>query len=664
MVGKISIVLLLIFFAFLYFHNATVDIFGGDTGDLVTAALVGGVAHPPGYPLFLLFGRVLGSLPLPLLPVTKVAMVSIFASLTSLYLIYKIIGLFEKNLYFRLLTPAIIGLTYLFWLYAEIPEVFALNMTLSLSVIFFSLKYERTKEFKHLLLGTFLFGLGLSNHHTVIFTLPFCLVALGHAKKSFLNLRWKILLVPLVGFLGLIPYGYLLLASSMNPPVNWNHIHTLEGLIRHFLRADYGTFSAGAFQQPISEVKFIILKTYLDSLFRTITIPVLIISIIGFVRGIIKEKSFSTTTIAVFLISGPFFLAYAGFPIIDYFVQGLSERFYIFSFTMLMLFFPFGIRAIYIFFQNTFSKKIYTSVLISIFALIPVLLFIANYGRTDLSKTKIGTNFAKQYLNSLPKGAIFVVSGDTRSFNTWYAYYVLGVRRDIQLIQYGEFALRNPLLEAEKNKIKSEVGIRGTDLFLNAVLSLSKDRPIYSSIKFKIPEKNYQWVPVGIGYKLYGKSDLPTRDEYVKLINNSLRGITIPYVNSLSSAEKTLILRSIPSYYSTSMSLIGDTYFNVYTDVSSARRYYNFSKFIDPTDPSSYIGLSKVSLLQNKCQEAETNAKKAIELIPIAFEGYVLWYKSAAECYKDKKRAAMIEQVFEHKFNTNIEELHKILKKY
>ena len=36
---------------------------GGDSGELIAAAVTGGVAHPPGYPLFLLLGRLAGAVP-------------------------------------------------------------------------------------------------------------------------------------------------------------------------------------------------------------------------------------------------------------------------------------------------------------------------------------------------------------------------------------------------------------------------------------------------------------------------------------------------------------------------------------------------------------------------------------------------------------------------
>src|SRR3989344_8286706 len=43
----------------LYLKNLTRDIYAGDLGDLVTAAYVFGVPHPPGYALFTLLGSIL-----------------------------------------------------------------------------------------------------------------------------------------------------------------------------------------------------------------------------------------------------------------------------------------------------------------------------------------------------------------------------------------------------------------------------------------------------------------------------------------------------------------------------------------------------------------------------------------------------------------------------
>src|SRR5215510_4781276 len=49
--------------AVLYWQTAAWDIVVGDSAEFTTIALTGGVAHPPGYPLLMLLGRLFSWLP-------------------------------------------------------------------------------------------------------------------------------------------------------------------------------------------------------------------------------------------------------------------------------------------------------------------------------------------------------------------------------------------------------------------------------------------------------------------------------------------------------------------------------------------------------------------------------------------------------------------------
>src|ERR1700726_5206660 len=52
----------------LYFLTAARDIVVGDCPELITAAVILGVAHPPGYPLFTMLGHFFSQLPLGPIP--------------------------------------------------------------------------------------------------------------------------------------------------------------------------------------------------------------------------------------------------------------------------------------------------------------------------------------------------------------------------------------------------------------------------------------------------------------------------------------------------------------------------------------------------------------------------------------------------------------------
>jgi len=72
----ISIGLFFLFFI-VYILNSSRSIYAGDVGDLVSAAAVGGVAHPPGYPLFTFLGFILTHLHLGSSPAFQVGLISV-----------------------------------------------------------------------------------------------------------------------------------------------------------------------------------------------------------------------------------------------------------------------------------------------------------------------------------------------------------------------------------------------------------------------------------------------------------------------------------------------------------------------------------------------------------------------------------------------------------
>ena len=129
---------------------------GSDGGDLITAAATGGIAHPSGYPLFLLLARFFQLLPVSSLAFRTNLMSAFFAVLTAL-LVYKIV---HRYLLLELGegTASIAGLSAgyatglspLFWSQAVITEVYTLHAFLTALVLYTLLTWESTRQSKHL----------------------------------------------------------------------------------------------------------------------------------------------------------------------------------------------------------------------------------------------------------------------------------------------------------------------------------------------------------------------------------------------------------------------------------------------------------------------------------------------------------------------------------
>ena len=88
--------------AMLFLLFLAAGIYGGDSGDLVTAAVVRGVPHPPGYPLYTLLGHILTHVPFGT-PAWQVGLLSLMPHAIVVSLVFAIVRRETGKLY-----PAII----------------------------------------------------------------------------------------------------------------------------------------------------------------------------------------------------------------------------------------------------------------------------------------------------------------------------------------------------------------------------------------------------------------------------------------------------------------------------------------------------------------------------------------------------------------------------
>lgn len=657
----LPVIILLV--AYLYLRGLTADIYGGDVGDLVTAAAVGGVAHPPGYPLFTLLGFSLFHLPLPMIAVAKVALVSLLASLLSIFLIWRITRLFIEDKLIQIITVLSISFTYHFWLFAEIPEVFALNVLLVLGILYNAIKFYKEEKTFNLWMSFFFFGLALTNHHTSLFVIPL-LAGIIFSKKKKISIK-SYLILPFFLLLGFVPYIYVPIAASKNSVLNWDNASTLQNFINLILRRDYGTLSAGSFQRPVYELRVLLVKSYVTSVVGSLTLPVFCISLLGIFYAFKKNGYTTLLLVVTIIVSGPFFIVYAGFPISNVFIQATVERFYLLSEVLFFLFFPWGLFAIKTFFQTVFSKKIYATILLCAFFLIPILLLHKNINKTNLSKVTLGTEFGKSFLRNLPPNAVLLVEGDTKSFNVWYVHFVLKFRPDVEVIQMGNFAIRNDFFDKLYRQDKKVMTIED-DLndFFKTVITIASSHPVYTTTIIKLPTDEYKWIPVGTTALLVKKDNQPTREEYGSLIAANFKNITIPERSKLTLPERNLTLSDIPTYYADALVKIGDTLHNDYADFSAAIKYYKYATVVDPTYSKGYIGKANIETKNWQCKESEEDAKRAISLFPIDQTYYFFRYINASDCFQDQELVKSIASEYEKIFNQNLlDDLKKEIKK-
>jgi 4-amino-4-deoxy-L-arabinose transferase-like glycosyltransferase len=650
----------------LYFHNASRDIYGGDVGDLTTAACVGGVPHPPGFPLFSLVGfgfcRLSHVFPIP--PVLAVGMISVLAG-TLTVCMYYLLAREHTNKSIALFSSLTLAFTYLFWLYSELAEVFVLNAFFAVLLFFLAEKFRKSGLKKDFLWLCFTGGLSLTNHQTIIFIFPaiFLLVfsQLWSMKKEWKTLGGGLLL----GLLGFSLYGYSVIASLSHPALDWAHITNVQSFLDMLLRKRYGTFSAGVFDSPTDVGTLIILKTYFISLLSQMTFPAFVLCLIGIDRVIKIDRVRAISYALGFLLSGPLFFGYAGFPLISLFHAGVSERFLILSTVIFLLFLPYGCQTIINGFLRFFPRKSYGILLQGVLFLIPFLLFVYNYPKTNLAPLHYGEQIGKNFLASLPKNAVVLMDGDTTLFNTWYVHLVLHFRPDV--IVMNMYSLYDsPYYMSMRAKVKKEYPkLSDSDLAIEIFKQMDLSRPFFSRLTIQPEGKNkLTWVPYGLVHDLRSSQEpVMSEDEFTQQAARVWGSMKLPDIRLTDNlAAKSLTLGDIPSYYANALLETGNYFQSTLKNRRKAYYYYAKAKALDPTYARTYAVLGVYfSGEKDQCSTAQKYLQKSIELDPNTPLFYFHLYTVYRLCSHDTKAITAIEKQYQNYFRTPLEQ---DLKKY
>ncbi len=653
---SIPIILLLGAAAALYLHHITRDVYSGDIGDLVTAAFVGGVAHPPGYPLFTMLGHFLSSIPVPLPVVSRIALVSVGSAVAALALYYAFARSVVRNKWLAILSTSVLAFSYLFWFHAEIPEVFGLIIFFVFAILYLAVRFYRKPNDSDLRLLAFTIGLSLTHHHTILLIFPaVALLVLRHVKYLFAG--WKCIPAALLCLAaGLIVYLYVPIAASHNPVINWDDARTFPNFMRLLTRKDYGGFAPSVDNGVAVQVKLIFVRDYFSTLARIYSYQIVFVAAVGVIGLFLADKWLLAALLTAFIVSGPFFVFYATTYITSASAWGVIERFYALSSMVFMFAVPYGFRQLKEWFYRFLPRKIYAAALLAYFAIIPVYMIIYNFPRTDLSRTRIGTNLGLDVLNDVPTKSILYVDGDTKIFNVWYARYVLGARRDVDLMNPPGVGENTYLNDRINDYYRRHPKAKLSEILWKTLEEIRGSRPIYSTYQIDFVPADSILVPRGMSYELMKRDAVPAKEAYIIQVEARLHALHIARRETLAPAENNLVTPEIPLIYSNSLVHIGDFVDSYYMDPGTAQQYYRRALWIDPDNPSGYAGLALTQYKADRdCSQSIENMKAAIELYPIWKTYYEQLYILYRRCGTADPAVRKLRDFYKKQFHTDID---------
>jgi hypothetical protein len=228
---------------------------GEDSGDLLAAAATLGIAHPTGYPLFVLLGRAASLVPFGA-TAFRINLVAALAGAASVFFLALLVlelasprrerGAIDSPVDpgafpspgasgIRALVAAFAAaLAYAFsrgaWSQSVLAEVYTLNAAFLGAILWASARAERTGSARHLVLAAFLLGLGLTNHLLLLAAgAAVFVVAVRLASRRSIG-PFEIVLSLLLFVWGATLVLYLPIRALRVPEFSWGAPNTLERL--------------------------------------------------------------------------------------------------------------------------------------------------------------------------------------------------------------------------------------------------------------------------------------------------------------------------------------------------------------------------------------------------------------------------------------------------
>lgn len=614
---KQNLIVFLFYTLFFLFFQST-SLYGGDAGDLVTAAYTGGIAHPPGYPLYSLIGYILGHLPVSTVA-WRIGLLSSIPMAGAVALVYMLLTKITRHKLVSFLSTSILTTTYLIWLYGIVPEVFALHAFFTMSIVYVSYLFSIQPSKRKLQFVAFLIGLALTHHHIIVFALPVVIAFLWQQRTFIykLSLRDEASIV-MCGIFGLTPYLWAYIAAVRNAPIVWDDPLTLKNIIRLISRADYGSFQSGtAYGQDIRSrlLQFVAIG---DLYLQDFSLLGVLLCITGAISGWFQNRKIAAPLIIGFLSTGPGYFFYASYLFTTAFHIATAERFAIPSYLFFTMLMGYGMYTIFHAISSATRQHaarmlpLVQAGTITLMLILPLSLVYSNHAKlSPLKYDRTAEKFGRDILRTVETGSVIFLQGDHPVFNTQYMYYTYSMRPDVKLVHMTK--LLNGTGYRQLRKYYPELAIKKNMDSLPALLTFIeteyKDQPLYATIPFTLIPKGYNWVPYGLLYRLYKGEDIPPYPLVDRRNEHVWRSYQDPLAGSLG-VYKNLMLSNVTDYYKDALvrrGLYGATYGKDYTDAIS---YYDDALRLDPARGSIFYLKGEAQIALHNCAEAEKLFKK------------------------------------------------------
>ncbi len=232
--GLLGLVVLIV-----YAYLAPTHVVDGDNAEFSTLGTIGGIAHPSGYPLYLLILRGLSWVPAAS-PAHAAALATTAIGAAAIVMLHAACRAWGAKPLAATIACAMFAAAPVVMRLATEAEVFALNNLIVAAVLWLAAPDGPVQGAKRTAALGLVAGLGLANHLTCALVAPVGIYGVVCGVREASGRKLVAIALAAAGLvIGLLPYLYAF--ATPETALSWGKVNDLGDLVHLATRADYGT---------------------------------------------------------------------------------------------------------------------------------------------------------------------------------------------------------------------------------------------------------------------------------------------------------------------------------------------------------------------------------------------------------------------------------------
>jgi len=575
----------------LYVYTAAPTVFDGDSGELATVIHTLGLAHPTGFPIYIIIGKLVSSFGSD--PARTLNLLSSFFIVFSAVFLFFIFLNLKINRFASFFSAIVFALGKSLWYHGGIVAVYPMSVFFITLLLLIFVKWKQEFKTRYIYVYALVWGLSMGTHSVMLSLIIPLTVMLWDTRKQ-LKVTSHLKLIGIL-LLAALQYLYIPFAYTRNQIVTFGSIKDFTEFLHYITQRDYA-FKIGV--RGLSDIP-LFLGQVITTLSNEFGLVFFLLGILGLIVLFKKDLKLSIILAGLFTANMVMLFFYGAKPDLE-----LLYRYLYLDYVVLAICIAFGVYWIY---EKLTQKQQYKILFYIALLLGMVFIFQDNFKYNNRHNNYVVSDFAHNILMTPDQNSIVISEGDAVSGPLWYLQSI-GQRPDVVLVDANALTLDWYVESMHKrypNIIDFELTkLYGTDrdshknkrlmAFINK--NISKHSIYFASGLSDPIVKEFEPLPAGVLYKIYPKGsvgiEMGLRETDEKWNSYSVRGVRR---SEYYSPQTNDIVR----FYSIILSNTGALNFiNNRPDI--ALNYLEKAVSIDPTYSQATKNLDAIKKLLNK----------------------------------------------------------------